>query len=791
MPTVTTSISRYFDQLQTRLLNKAHEQQRQYANGAPALNRVSNNTPITVETAVVLRTLALRQIALIHATYDVDSDTATATNSGYASDSSGICVSLTRKHRVMAPAGLIAFTKLDVDTRTRNVPVLVVIQNYSTSTRRYTVSRLVQDVGYHQIESTGLIERNWSERGDVNIYVSRSMYLEWQLIATMLNDFLVSQGTDNPQSMTFLGLRNALRNKLYADNLPNQNQRYACHVLDIFRATQFGSDSTIHFGLLTAALQSYVNSCPAVRPNESAPRLRNYMGMREVSFAHSQNMTQFQVWRHARVFDSYDALNRREVHSEGTNFRPAGRPTPRVLPCYTTFVLSSSKRRQVINTINRTKAINYHIDRLLKLMLKYNESEHLNGLVQLVTDYNNVARLIGTDASYIMYANALLTVSNKFPDRTFPTLIKCVNGIGVGDDVVSIVTDWNSAGVPRSTHKYTTLSIDPTPAYVPINGLNYLRDSLFEWDDGTYHLHAEPEAIKGYHQSKDWVGFIPSQVYKKGPFLGLELELENSGKERNVTIARRALQAANEEFGTVSKPYYLSCEGDGSLSSGFEMVTGFTGLDVHAVRIMALLDAVRPSMKPMSSCGIHVHICKDGASLRHQARIDRFINSQYNVPLIDAVARRTDTRYARRLPNNKAIRSVFPRVKEIKDIATRSGRTNIAREFKNNKEDLSNRLGNGDRYRMVNFNNRRTMEFRLFASSTDYVEVMTALEFTYNLWWFCKERKNEELFTSNFLKFISEPSRRAETKNLRTYLSAKGYDVFMPKTKKQPLAATA
>jgi hypothetical protein len=54
---------------------------------------------------------------------------------------------------------------------------------------------------------------------------------------------------------------------------------------------------------------------------------------------------------------------------------------------------------------------------------------------------------------------------------------------------------------------------------------------------------------------------------------------------------------------------------------------------------------------------------------------------------------------------------------------------------------------------------------------------MACLEFTFATWHFCKDAGQNQLTTSEFLKFICRAENRCDTRFLRTYLKEKGFEL--------------
>jgi|GEM_PF-6207921 len=264
--------------------------------------------------------------------------------------------------------------------------------------------------------------------------------------------------------------------------------------------------------------------------------------------------------------------------------------------------------------------------------------------------------------------------------------------------------------------------------------------------------------IGEYHSSRQILGHIPSSYDDRKPrvLLGLELEIEVDD-DRSET-AQKLLNGLGEYQGET----YALCEGDASLDHGFEMVTAYTGLDVHQEQLSFFKDDLYKPLKgakshDTSTCGLHVHICKSDMTTLQGAKMILFINDQANERLIKAIARR-DSSYGS-IKNKSDDKSWLKESLEV-----------------NGKRSQLRRL-NRDRYEALNFQNDRTVEFRLFKGSLKYETIMACLEFTYATWFFCREASTKNLTIDCFLKFICANENRKDTKFLRAFLKSKGFSM--------------
>jgi hypothetical protein len=289
------------------------------------------------------------------------------------------------------------------------------------------------------------------------------------------------------------------------------------------------------------------------------------------------------------------------------------------------------------------------------------------------------------------------------------------------------------------------------------------RDTYITQDDYDEEQEEEEDdedtrIIGGRHDNKNVLGHIPSAFDNRKPsvLMGMELEVEVGS---DYSRSDKAEELYDEIKWVTPDHQYIFIEDDGSLDHGFEIVTGYTGLDVHA-------DMLKFFKKPWRNvrshdtrtCGLHVHIDKKDVSLFHACKMVFFINDSNNQKLIRDIARRSNHHYAK-IGNKKAS------YQWLKD--ARKG------------HDPLNRL-NDDRTEALNFQNPNTIEFRLFKGTLRYETIMACLEFTYATWFFCRDTGVGELTTAKFIEFICQPNQRKDTKYLRTYLKEKGYSLPKP-----------
>jgi hypothetical protein len=293
--------------------------------------------------------------------------------------------------------------------------------------------------------------------------------------------------------------------------------------------------------------------------------------------------------------------------------------------------------------------------------------------------------------------------------------------------------------------------------YVRNDDENY-QDDYDDNDDDDY-----SGLIGCYHSSRRHLGHIPSSFDTRKPkvFLGLELEMEINSDQSLNDMAETLLDKIGH---TKSGHKYALLENDGSLHRGFEMVTGYTGLDVHAEQLAFFQNRfIGAKSHNTSTCGLHVHICKSDMSLLHASKMVLFINDADNHKLVYALARRDASGFAK----------IHDKVNDKYWLKDALNNDTKARQLRNL---------NQDRYEALNFQNDKTVEFRLFKGTLKYETLMACLEFTYATWFFCRDTSAKQLTTANFLKYICLENCRKDTRYLRAYLTSKGFSLpFVPK----------
>jgi hypothetical protein len=337
---------------------------------------------------------------------------------------------------------------------------------------------------------------------------------------------------------------------------------------------------------------------------------------------------------------------------------------------------------------------------------------------------------------------------------------------------------------------------------------------VFAWADGTSRTVAEPPIIGSYHSSKSKFGKLPrlDGTPFHGLTMGFELEMEChpktiSASSSDNTVSRameraarlvqaRMIAARPAGWETTTGPLdiknYAFFERDSSVINGFEMVTSYGSLDVHRHYVYKMFGSTDKEKLPFlgilrshdatASCGLHVHMTKPEV-LGHAVKLQAFYHDRDNIRLIRAVARRYATAYAQAddKKGTEYVRAVTKR-------AAADGGREWAYDDNNGRDRSVCNVSRAitaltpDRRDMVNFSNGETVEIRVFKGTMLPTSIMACLEFSQATWFFARDHKAEDMTTHMFLKYISMPTHRHDTGNLRAYLMTRGFDVFMPRT---------
>lgn len=277
------------------------------------------------------------------------------------------------------------------------------------------------------------------------------------------------------------------------------------------------------------------------------------------------------------------------------------------------------------------------------------------------------------------------------------------------------------------------------------------RDGDFEWDENEdCYVHVEYDrpsrSLRRYHNAKNNESYrlIHSDWSARNQrFFGIELEVE-CRKGYPGEHADKLNDALND--GKLGERCFF--EEDGSLSHGFEIITQPMGLDSHYQFWEWLTDKnLTRDLRShdTSTCGLHIHINRDNIKDLQINKMCVFIHSPDNRNLIKAIARRYGVGYA----------SMHDKKLGTAHHASRSDQ----------------------RYEAVNLTNRRTIEMRIFKGTLKHESMLAAIEFTNALIKFTAPASPAGFMLNSyrFMDYINSNEMKADTRNLRKYLTDVGY----------------
>ena len=186
---------------------------------------------------------------------------------------------------------------------------------------------------------------------------------------------------------------------------------------------------------------------------------------------------------------------------------------------------------------------------------------------------------------------------------------------------------------------------------------------------------------------------IPVSTTREG-IMGFELELEASNDIK--------LQEALKYSHTKLKKHCIFKQ-DGSISRGFEIVSKPALLNEHKEVMRPFFDEVSNHLIARSNCGMHIHLSRKGLSFLQIAKMIEFVNNESNQEIMAKLAGRMSNHYC-----------VTQNTLNI---------SKAGRYFNSGQPNF------GERYSAINLQNSKTIEFRIFASTTNFSNFMLCLEF--------------------------------------------------------------
>lgn len=207
---------------------------------------------------------------------------------------------------------------------------------------------------------------------------------------------------------------------------------------------------------------------------------------------------------------------------------------------------------------------------------------------------------------------------------------------------------------------------------------------------------------------------------KEELFMGLEIEVDKGGHDGEKAKVVYDIIGDN----------HCHIVHDGSLDDGFEIVTQPCTIEYHKTLLYEEMFKSLQSMgfKESPTTGLHVHINRNFFGSNNSevdlniAKILQLVNNHWEY--IKIVARRQNSRYAKQFKDSSSFMRLY-----------------------------SSSLQEG-KYCCVNLMHKNTIEFRMFAGTLSYFNLMATLEFIRNLAYVCKDTQLEKINDLSFKDII-------------------------------------
>lgn len=278
--------------------------------------------------------------------------------------------------------------------------------------------------------------------------------------------------------------------------------------------------------------------------------------------------------------------------------------------------------------------------------------------------------------------------------------------------------------------------------------LIYNEDACYESDD---------DDVPYCHNCFQEIFRIHSYNYKPEPifygegtrYFGVELEVDEGGEIGKNAKAVADVANAEDE--------HIYCKHDGSLNTGFEIVTHPMTVDYHLNHMpWALMLQELKSMgyrsHQTSTCGLHVHVNRDslGDTYEEQdetiGRILFFVEKHWEE--LVKFSRRT--------------------IRQLERWAARYGLKECPQEI------LKTAKGGYGRYTSVNLCNQDTIEFRFFRGTLKYNSVIAALQLVNqicNVAFCMSDAEIKDLSWTSFVAMCNQPELIQYLKERRLYIN--------------------
>ena len=242
----------------------------------------------------------------------------------------------------------------------------------------------------------------------------------------------------------------------------------------------------------------------------------------------------------------------------------------------------------------------------------------------------------------------------------------------------------------------------PAPTYSPAS-LPDWSTVFSSWEDDSDDKENETEYIQEYNYIPKAFNFHKTNQSEEDLFLGAEIEVDCGGK--NHDVAKEIIDILGDQN--------VYCKHDGSLDSGFEIVTHPATLYYHQSldykRAFSYLVKLGYRAHDVNTCGLHVHFNKSffGKDKLHQdmniSKLLYIFEKFYQQ--VELIARRKHNDYAKRyyMEENETVFDMYSKAKSA------------------------------NKYGAINLKHDDTVEIRIFKGTLNYDTFMITLQFVRNI----------------------------------------------------------
>lgn len=309
----------------------------------------------------------------------------------------------------------------------------------------------------------------------------------------------------------------------------------------------------------------------------------------------------------------------------------------------------------------------------------------------------------------------------------------------------------------------------------------YANDCYFYHGDGEWYSYEEEDSdgdndcLQSYDKDPaDTYGFFTDKGNTVTPlpktlYFGLEVELEYD--DYSYGDVGKTVHIANQHS-------FCACS-DGSLDEGFELKSSPMTFERVKKSIKGVLASLSEeiSFSAESTCGVHIHVSRGALTDLQIGVIQEFLYASKSYDFINFVAGRR--------PNDYCIRNG--------DAYNKTGRLRACSEYNPQKQDYiikyKHIAGDEGRYESLNTGNDNTVEFRIFAGTSDVERIHSYIEFVKALTEITSDAHREKVLTvDGMMRYIRKYRKQFPNlfARIKTYAERQGKKEIVDITTRMP-----